>query len=326
MPLKRNLISFFSLIILFLCPFWPVFSQSGQSAFQAVFSFSRGIGDKQLLWLTEENGGVLDGPFQGPMAFTVDRNGNLWAGDTLNARIIAFDKNGKPGKIIDLIAAGRKAKLASDPVLLDFVPTGGPRLLIADAANNAILSIELAGDKVDAFLAEGANSWLQINRIHSDNQGRIYIEDIASMKTFVLNRDGKSFCEPLDGEVGLAVSPDGNMVMVVNDSKYIDRRQIVLARGPGEPFEKIAAIKASSPIIWAAAIGFSREKLITVVYDTASERHFAVFDADGKIQKHRVIEKYDPGYDPTTPEWVGSDKKIYSVFIASHTLKIGCLE
>lgn len=319
-------VSVFSALILFVLVLMPVFSQTEHAGFRTVFSFSNGAGENQLLWLAEANGGILDGPFQGPMAFAVDRNGNLWAGDTLNARIIAFDKNGKPGKVIDLMAAARKAGLASDPVLLDFVPTVGNRFLVADAANNSVLSIDMSdAGSVKPFKPETAG-WLQINRIHSDSAGRIYIEDIASMKTFVLDQKGQPFCDPLDGEVSLAVAPDGNMVMVVNDSKSVDRRQLVLAKAPDEPFEKIAVIDASSPIIWASVVGFSREKFITVVYDTATERHFAVYDASGNLKKHNQVETYDPGYDLTTPEWVGSDSRIYSVFMASDSLTIRRLE
>lgn len=327
MSLKKKPVWAVISAILLLCSFFSVSAQPVSASFKTVFSFNRGTGENQLLWLTEDNGGVLDGPFQGPMAFKVDKNSNLWAGDTLNARVVAFDKKtSRPGKIIDLISAGRKAGLASDPVLLDFVPAAGNKLLVADAANNAVLAIDLNGEKVTVFRPAGEASWLQINRIHSDSQGRIYIEDIASMKSFVLTSAGKSFCEPLDGEVSLGVASDGSMAMVVNDPQSADRRQLVFAKAPGEPFESIAVIKAPEPIIWASVVGFSKDLKLTIVYDTASARNFSVFGTDGRMIRSYVVENHDPGYDLTTPEWVGSDSGIYSVAIASETLYVKRLE
>jgi hypothetical protein len=213
-------------------------------------SFSAGADDNQLLWLKNEDGAVLDGPFQGPMAYLCDKNGNLWVGDTLNARILAFDKTGRPGKNIDLIAAAGAAGLASDPVLVDFAPGTDGRLLVADAANNAIIAVDIKTGSASCILPARHSGalWSQINRVHADCLGRIYVEDVATMKTYVLEKNGKPFCEPLDGEVGLAVSADGIMAMVVNDSLSADRRLVVLASAPGAPFEQIASLEAEEPV------------------------------------------------------------------------------
>lgn len=308
---------------LFICYLTLVSSMVSAAGLQAVFKpflkFSCGSGNNQLLWLVEDNGGVLDGPFQGPMAFLTDKNGNLWAGDSLNARVVAFDKTGRPGKEIDLIVAAKAAGLATDPVLLDFVPGRDARLLVADAANNAIISIDIRGGQARAYLpaSQGSNGWSQINRVHTDGAGRIYIEDIATMKTVVLQADGKAFCDPLDGEVGLAVAADGKIAMVVNDSLSPDRRQIVLAPAPGEPFVHIAGLKAGEPILWANAVGFDAQNRLVVVFDTVSQRSFVTFDTAGKQLNHRTTEIPEPGYDPVRPEWVGSDGEVYSVKIGT---------
>lgn len=297
---------------------------AASTVFKPWLSFLCGSGKNQVLWLAEENGGVLDGPFQGPMAFLTDKNSNLWIGDTLNARIIAFDKNGKPGKEIDLLAAAKAAGLASDPVLLDFVPGSDGSLLIADVANNAIISISIRDGAAKAFVPSGSGSghWTQINRVHSDKAGRIYIEDVATLRTIVLNPDGKPFCEPLDGEIGLAVALSGHIAMVVNDSLSPDRRQVVLAPAPGEPFVHIAGLKADEPIMWSGVIGFDQHNRLNVVFDTVSGRHIVTLDLSGKELNHRLVKTEDPGYDPVRPEWIGPDGSLYMVRISAASLSV----
>jgi sugar lactone lactonase YvrE len=303
-------------------------TEFASASYRPAFAFSRGTSPGQVLWLTEEGGGILDGPFQGPMAFLTDKNGNHWVGDTLNARVTAFDAQGKVGKAIDLIPAARVAGLVSEPVLLDFVPAGEGRLLVADAGNNAIISLDLRGGKPRAYLpgAMASASWTQINRVHSDKAGRIYIEDVAAMKTVVLNTDGKPFCEPLDGEVGLAVSPDGLLAMVVNDAQAADRRQVVLASAPGEPFVHIAGLKAAEPITWAGIIGFTPSGDIVVVFDTASGRQIVTLGSDGEPRRRVRLPHHDPGYDPSRPEWLGADGSLYTLQAASDSLQILRLE
>jgi hypothetical protein len=296
--------------------------------YKPVFRIARGNGYGQLLWLTEENGGILDGPFQGPMAFLVDENGTLWAGDTLNARIICFHPDGKPEREIDLLAAARAAGLASDPVLLDFVREPSGRILVADAGNNVVLALDARGGSPFVYSSSGDRNrgWSQMNRLHGDKTGRIFVEDVASMKTVVLAGDGEPFCDALDGEVGLAVASDGAAAMVVNDSLVAHQRYVVLSPAPGVPFERFADLPVAEPILWSSAVGFDHLKRLTVLFDTALARNFVTFASDGGILKHMTVPHQDPGYDPVRPDWLGGDGKIYTVKASGDLLQVFRLE
>lgn len=287
-------------------------------------------GDKinQLFWLHEENGGILDGPFQGPMAFITDRNGNLWVGDTLNARITAFSSRGRPIKSIDLIKVARAAGLASDPVLLDMVPGLPGKLLIADAANNAIIEIDLRKAQPRAFLpgTTGKPGWLQINRLHSDQRGHIYIEDVASRRTFILNKDGKAEGEPLDGVIGIAVGRDSRIALLAAETGDTGRWQILTSEKPGSPLQPFAALRDDEPVIWAALQGYDARNRLHVIYDTASTRYHLAIAADGSVVRKYQTALPDPGYDPARPDWVDAHGRLYTVKIASGSLQIMTLK
>lgn len=295
-----------------------------ESRFESILKFSCGEKSDQLLWLFADNGGVFDGPFQGPMAFITDKNGNFWIGDTLKARVAAFDNRGTLRKEIDLIEIAKKMKLASDPVLLDLIPGANGKMLVADAANNAVIELDVRGGASAVFRSQksGSGFWNQINRIHCDRKGRIYVEDIPAMRTVVLEKDGIAQKEALEGEVGIAVNSEGQTAMIVMDTSNPMIRHVVMAPKPGEPPEKIAGFQAKEPILWAALIGFDQKDRLYAIFDTETIRHYVVFAADGNIIRHQVVDFPDPGYDPCRPDWIGPDGSIYTVKIEAERLHI----
>lgn len=300
-----------------------LFAQPLSGEFKAVASFSLGEKPGQLMWNATLSGGVPDGSFQGPMVFLTDKNGNFWIGDSLNARIVVFSPVKGQLREIDLIAARKKLGLASDVILLDMVPAAGGKLLVADAQNNCVIELEmLSGKALKAFKSDdsGRGRWVQINRINSDKNGRIYLEDLPSMKTQILTSNGEPL-QTLEGELGLAVSPDGRAAMLVMDPTDRKTRHVVVSPVHGSPGEKVASLVADEEILWAAALGFSKKGL-AVVYDTPKKRYYALLDEKFKISKTIAVDYLDPGYDPCRPDWISPDGRIFAVQIKDNQLSI----
>lgn len=317
----------------------PVFSETEQNSiassetelvkipgveFSQWLSFKQGDEAHQLLWLSEANSGVLDGPFQGPMAFVTDRNGNLWVGDTLNARITAFTPKGRMIKSLDLIKVARAAGLASDPVLVDMVPGAPGKLLAGDVANNAIIEIDLRNGQPRAFspAEAGDAAWQQINRLHSDNRGNIYVEDVAMRRTVVLDKNGKAFGKPLEGQIGLAIARDARTAILAADDSENGQWQILTAEKPGGPLQPFATLRDDEPIIWAALQGYDRHNRLHVIYDTPSIRLYLTLARDGSVIRKYQTNLPEPGYDPTCPDWVDANGQLYTVKIASDNLNV----
>lgn len=302
--------------------------ESANASFSSWLFFSQGNGEKQLLWLSEENGSMLDGPFQGPMAFITDKKSNLWVGDSLNARVIVLDSSGRQKKEYDLIKAAKAARLASDPLLLDLIPSIDGRLLIADAANNAILEIDARNGKARAFTSPAGDSkfrWSQINRIHSDGEGCIYIEDVALRQTIILDKDGRPQ-QTLAGQIGVAVANSARMALIVaNDSDPVEW-QVLTCEKPGTKLTQLAKLNAENPIIWCSLIGYDSLDQLHAVYDTPLARHYVVFDGEGRMLKKHTTALHDPGYDVNRPDWIDKSGTIYTLQVKQPHLTILKLE
>lgn len=296
--------------------------------FTEVFSLSHGNGPLQVVFNLTESHGVPDGPFQGPMSFLTDKNNSIWIADTLNARILALSTDLKKRKEIDIAKVGEQLKLASIPVLLDMVPAPDNRLILADAQNNAVISLDLEGSDHKVFFSaepQKPGHWVQINRIHSDSQGKIYIEDLPSMRTVVLDASGKPTIT-LEGELGIAVDHTGRAAMIVFDTRKPEVRSIVMSPSHGEPAELLNSFEAAEPIVWASVIGFSKDRKLFCIFDTEKIRHYVVYDHKGQLTIHKQVQFPDPGYDPARPDWISPDGDIYTVKIASDSFSVLKLE
>ncbi len=303
-------------------------AQSDKANFVPLLKFSRGAGEGQLIWNSTQAGGVPDGPFQGPMAFLTDKNGNFWIGDTLNGRIIAVDRQKKQHREIDLLAVARDLGLSSAPVLLDMAPGKAGKLLVADAQNNAIIELDIKTKQAKIFRSAESGKkgfWRQINRIHADKNGRIYVEDLPSMRTQVLYSDGKP-AYALEGEIGIGVDATGKAAMIVMDTSNSKIRHIVKSPVPGAPAEMLASFEARWPIVWAAVIGFSADNIVYAAFDTEKQRYYAAFNNEGKKVFQATCDFPDPGYDPARPDWISPAGDIFTVLLASDSLQILQLE
>lgn len=299
------------------------------ASFSSWLVFSQGNAKQQLMWLSEENGNMLDGPFQGPMAFITDKQENLWVGDSLNARILAFTKQGHQGREYDLIKASKTAGLASAPLLVDLVASNNGKLLVADASNNAIIEIDVRGAQPRAFISPAApNNWSQINRIHSDAKGQIYVEDVALRRTVILNRDGKPV-QVLEGVIGIAVAESSRLALIsAVDAKHDGTLQwhVLTCDRPGSALRPLARLNAENPIIWCALIGYDRQNCLYVVYDTPLARHYLALDPTGSIIKKSTTALHDPGYDVNRPDWIDRKGNVFTLQVKPPHLTILRLE
>ncbi len=301
-------------------------SHESVGRFVPVVTLERGTGPQQVMWL-DEKGAVLDGPFQGPMAAAVDRKGNVWLGDTLNGRIVAFDAQGKQRRELDIVALARRAGLASAPLLVDLAPGASGTLLVGDAANNAVLEFGLDGRKPRVFSARRGEreQWAQINRVHGDATGRIYIEDMARQDTTVLDSTGRAVAV-LARTVGVAVSPQGRVFAFGPCTGAEPTRPLVVMSATDRTPKPFALLRAPAPITWAMPLGVDAQSRLQVTCDTATQRFYVTFDAAGHEIARRAVPRDDPGFDPNRPDWVGSDGHIFSLRIAGGRCEILRLE
>jgi sugar lactone lactonase YvrE len=258
------------------------------------------------------------------MAFLTDKNDNIWIADSLNARILAISADKSNAREIDIEKVGKELGLASIPVLLDMVPGPGNRLILADAQNNAVISLDLQKNENRVFLPDESGEkahWIQINRIHSDAQGKIYIEDLPSMRTVVIDSEGK-LLNTLEGEIGIAVDVNGRAAMIVNDIRKPNMRSLVMSPSAGAPAELLTSFVTNETIVWASVIGFTKDRKLFCIFDTEKIRNYVVFDHMGQLTIHKKVKFPDPGYDPARPDWISPSGDIYTVKVASDSFSV----
>ncbi|MBU1107122.1 MAG: hypothetical protein KKB51_10675 [Candidatus Riflebacteria bacterium] len=292
--------------------------------FSPILDFSRGSEPEQLLWLVEDDGTILPGAFMGPMVFKTDAAGILWVGDTQNGRICAFSKDSKNTKTVDLIAIGTKLGLKDPPALLDMLFNTKGDLLVGDGANNVIIEISMTTSTCRFFAAptDEDSKWAQINYIHSDSLGRIYVEDLALQRTVVLDENG-SFLENLQGQVFLAINKKTDRwVTLVADNDSTDIWHVLAKDKREESWQAFAAILEKKPVLWVGLLGFDSDDNIYIAYETEDARSYLVYSKDAELVKSLKTQSINPGYDPLYPDWVSPDGTIYSVKIEKDTLRI----
>lgn len=294
--------------------------------FRTIHAFARGSGPEQLLWLVEDDGTILPGPFKGPMVFATDRAGHLWAGDTENGRICQFSRAGKNLQTIDLVAIGKKLGLPQIPALLDMILHADGRLVVADGANNAIFELS-PGSATCRLLSPppGHRAWMQINCIHCDHANRILVEDLALKATLVLGENAKTIASLT--ETCLAASRSMPRLVTMRAERGSPATWHILARdGLGDEWQEFAVILERTPIKWVGLLGFDAADNLYVAYETESHRHYRVFSKDAELIRSLRTECLNPGYDLLRPDWVGPDGTIYSARIEKDRLLLMQLE
>lgn len=276
--------------------------------------------------LEVENGAVLQGMFQGPMAFSVSTRGTLLVADSINNRIVSFSlPGGVHEKTLDLAAVTREARLELIPLAIDIAEVvtrdKGLRLLVGDAANNRVLVFDEAWKFVSSIGETGqeAGQFRQINRIHGDPMGKVYVEDVSLARTVCYTSDGNHFLSY--AMTNLAVDAYGNLHQVLFDGDPCSRR-IVIYDENGNFAEDLTKFVSVSPITYVRPVGFDGNGGLVITYDDEKARHYLTARPDGSIDNRLVASKAAEGFDLTTPEWVSGSGGINSVLATARGFAI----
>ncbi|MFZ5950766.1 MAG: hypothetical protein ACOYXC_08670, partial [Candidatus Rifleibacteriota bacterium] len=55
---------------------------------------------------------------------------------------------------------------------------------------------------------------------------------------------------------------------------------------------------------------------------TNSTRYYTTMNSDGKVNPARSTAFVDPGYDPTRPDWISPDGRVFTVRVIPSGLEI----
>ncbi len=324
----KKLIAAFALMAsLHIC--YPCYAQTAkQMQFSSYLEFQNGNDSSKLLWITEPDGTPNIGVLQCPMAFITLDDGNTWIADTQNARICLFSKDGKNLKEINLLELGKKAGLADPPAIVD-ICLSDKNILAGDAASNSVLEINPETLSMRVFKSPGADNggWFQISHLFTDNQQRIYIDDLALGKIIVLDKDGKYLGD--NAAASIAVSKvDSSMASIhyveetdgEADASYY---QVTVNKGFATPWQPVVNINTDDEsIIYINIIGIDKDNNIYVLYETESNRFYKVFSMAGELKKSFATIPTIPMINPARPDWIDNSGNIFSAAVVDKTLKI----
>ena len=307
----------------------PCYAQTAKEVqFSSYLEFQNGNDSSKLLWITEPDGSPNIGVLQCPMAFITLDDGNTWIADTQNARICLFSKDGKNLKEINLLELGKKAGLADPPAIVD-ICMSDKNILAGDAASNSVLEINPETLSMRVFNSPGADNggWFQISHLFTDNQQRIYIDDLALGKIIILDKDGKFLGD--NAAASIAVSKvDSSMASIhyveetdgEADASYY---QITVNKGFATPWYPVVNINTDNEsIIYINIIGIDKNNDIYVLYETESNRFYKVFSMTGELKKSFTTIPTIPMINPARPDWIDNSGNIYSAAVINKTLKI----
>lgn len=300
----------------------PVMAKAAE--FKTLIEFARGSDPAQLLWLVEDDGSILPGAFKGPMVFRAGSEDTTWIGDTQNGRICAFSRDGKNLNSIDLIGITKKLGLKEIPALLDMLFKADGNLLVADAANNVILEIapDSSSSRFFAPPEDEARAWMQINYLHTDNAGRIYIEDLALQHTVVLDGNG-AVIAVLEHLNCLDTSrTTGRQITLAADDKSLETFRVLSRDNLEKSWQEFATVMEKVPFSWIGIVGFDGADNLYIAYETEDARHYLIYRKDGTLINSLKTQCINPGYDPLYSDWVSSDGKIHCVRIKNDKLHI----
>lgn len=316
-------------VLTFINIVFPCYAQKVKEVkFSNYLEFQNGKDSSNLLWITEPDGTPNIGVLQCPMAFITLDNSNIWVADTQNARICLFSKEGKNLKEINLLELGKKAGLVDPPAIVDICLSNN-NLLAGDAASNSVLEINPDTLSIRVFKSPGADNggWFQISHLFTDNQQRIYIDDLALGKIIILDKDGKYLGD--NAAASVAVSKKDSSMASIHyveetggeaDASYY---QIAVNKGFATPWYPVVNINNDSEsIIYINIIGIDKNNDIYVLYETGSNRYYKVFSMTGELKKSFITTPTIPMINPARPDWIDDSGNIYSAAVVDKTLKI----
>ena len=308
---------------------YPCYAEDAkQMKFSNYMEFQNGSDSAKLLWITEPDGTPNIGVLQCPMSFVSLVDGNTWIADTQNARLCLFSKDGKNLKEINLLELGKKAGLADPPAIVDICLSNG-NILAGDAASNSVLEINPETLAMRVFKSPGTDNggWFQISHLFTDNQQRIYIDDLALGKIIVLDKDGKYLGD--NAAASIAVSKTDSSMASIHYVEETDGEaeasyyQITVNKGFTTPWYPIVNINTDNEsIIYINIIGIDKNNDIYVLFETESTRFYQVFNMKGELKKSFTAYPMIPMINPARPDWIDENGNIYSAVVVGNSLKI----
>lgn len=307
----------------------PCYSQLAdkEMVFSTYLEFSNGETPDKLLWITEPDGTPNIGTLQCPMAYISLPDGNTWIADTQNVRICLFSSNGKLLKAINLLELGKKAGLPNPPAIVDICLSNN-KLLAADAASNSVLEINPYNLSMRIFGSPSTDKggWFQISHLFTDNQERIYIDDLALGKIIVLDKDGNIIGENAAASIGVS-KIDSRMASIhyveendgEADAKYY---QLTINKGYNTPWFPVVNLNDQENIFYINIIGIDKNNDVYILYETENNRYYKVFSMTGELKQSFVTSPIMPMINPATPDWIDENGNIYTVAVVGKTLKI----
>ncbi len=295
------------LVLIVVGPGSSIVSAAGPGQPWAVIQNGSGTG--QAAW-SLRNGGLVPGPFQGPMAMAADPAGNVWIADTLNARLLVLSDRGRLTKTIDLQPVQKSAGLAQPPLISDITFPGDESLALADEANTTILILDLNGRFLRRFSGPGGRpeDLLQINRLHADREGRVYVEETARNRIAVFSPAGEWLSE-LKGLSGVAVRADGRVLQPVYEGNPRERT-LEWYDLSGSKIGVLCRFAETEDIRFIQPLGFDKAGNLILLYDTAKERVIRRIAADGTVNSELRSTFFDSGLELTTPWWIAPDGSV----------------
>ena len=296
--------------------------------FSDYLQFQNGDDSNKLLWITDSDGNPNIGVLQCPMSFISLSNGNTLIADTQNARICLFSKDGKNLKTIDLIELGKKLGLADPPAIVDICISKN-RILAGDAASNSVLEIDPKNLETRVFKSPGTDNggWFQISHLYTDNEQRIYVDDLALGKIIILDKDGKYLGD--NAAASIAVSKkDAKMASIhyveeTSGEAEASYYQITVNKGFSTPWYPIVNINNDEEnIIYINIIGIDENNNIYVLYETQSKRYYKIYSETGELKKSFVTNPPMPMINPARPDWIDDSGNIYTALVIGKTLKV----
>ncbi len=277
-----------------------------------IASFENGDTKNQLRWVVED-GVIPDGLMFGPTAFLTAADGKLYIADVLNFRLLVCSENGKPVGEIDLKRIKKTAALEHDPLVIDLVLREPGKLYLADAGNNRVLVVTSTGDflRTVGKTGTGPGEFRQINKIHTDETGKVYVEDLSMARTIAFTPRG-TFVTAYQGLTSVAVDTFGNIHQIVFDGD-VKSRNVMIYDENGVPVELLGTILSDEDIKYVKPVGFDAGSSFYVTYDTDRHRYYVAFNTEGAISRSIRTAPLDEGIQVTTPDWVAPDGTIYTI-------------
>lgn len=267
-------------------------------------------------------------PLNTPSGVTLDRDGNVWAADSRNARIVKLDPNGKV--LLGFGTPGDSPGQLTFPVDLAFDSDGN--VYVVDPMRVRVVEFTPTGDYVQEFGSEGTGDgqfrdpWcigIQLEVVYICDQSNHRVEAFSLDGQYLGAATGTgepsgAFATPSD----LDFDADGNVYVIDYPTgrvlKFDSALTYLTTIGPDAG--------SGPPLAWSEVLAVGPDGSIYVgdwpVNETGQER-IVMFDATGTYQRTIILPKgYGPGqFENIAGIAVNADGVLYTVDTSTDQLQ-----